>query len=138
MSSAVFVIGPPGVGKTTAIRPMLDEGSTLIDKPKWTVGPHVVAPGHYTGKTFDGADFFAERVDRVTAILLTAPADELARRRAKRGTDQNTTWVRGRETKAARFFKSFPEEHRIAFDVTQAKPEALVYFMFCFAMEIEP
>jgi hypothetical protein len=181
MSSALFVLGAPGVGKTSAIRPMLDEDSGRIARPKWTVGAHVVAPGHYTGKTFDGADsvpyngvqdcldyweanfmgakrltvidgdrfsyakvrdYFTERTDRTVAVLLHAPPGELARRRAIRehttGRVQNERWARGRETKAVRFFETFPETHRIAFDVAKGTPEELAYFMFCFALEIEP
>ncbi len=156
---------------------MLDEDSGQIARPKWTVGAHVVAPGHYTGKTFDGADtvpyngvqdcldyweanfmgakrltvidgdrfsygkvrdWFSERADRVVAVLLHAPPGELARRRALRGREQDERWARGRETKAVRFFETFPEENRIAFDVTKGTPEELAYGMLCFALEIEP
>ena len=52
----LFVVGPPGAGKTTFIRALIELDSYLTAKPKWTVGEHVVAAGHYTGGTFDGAD----------------------------------------------------------------------------------
>jgi len=52
----LFVLGPPGVGKTSAVRHLIEPDSELIQKPKWTVGKKVVAAGHYKGHTFDGAD----------------------------------------------------------------------------------
>jgi GTPase SAR1 family protein len=58
----LWVVGPPGAGKTSLVRALmdhLDPGQTryLVDKPKWTVAPGLfAAAGHYTGSTFDGAD----------------------------------------------------------------------------------
>lgn len=55
----MFVVGPPGVCKTTLVRRLLGplEGLELHPKPKWTVRPgELCAAGHYTGGTFDGAD----------------------------------------------------------------------------------
>lgn len=59
----LFVIGEPGIGKTTAIRamvPMLAADSPIapheIEKPKWTIASSVALAGHYRGATFDGAD----------------------------------------------------------------------------------
>lgn len=61
----VFIVGEPGVGKTTAIRGALglDDAELVRDGlAKWTRWPRgiggyqVVAAGHYTGDPFDGAD----------------------------------------------------------------------------------
>jgi hypothetical protein len=52
----LFIVGEPGVGKTTLVRRILESDSYLIQKPKWTVGPTVCAAGHYNGGAFDGAD----------------------------------------------------------------------------------
>jgi len=52
----LFVLGPPGVGKTSAVRHLLEPNSVLVENPKWTVGNKVVAAGHYKGHAFDGAD----------------------------------------------------------------------------------
>lgn len=59
---AVFIVGEPGIGKTTIIRESLKKlrEPAIWAKPKWTVwnGPEcrIVGAGHYTGDVFDGAD----------------------------------------------------------------------------------
>ncbi len=54
----LFFVGAPGVGKTTLVRHFLGVDPFFVMKPKWTVAQNetVVAAGHYTGGTFDGAD----------------------------------------------------------------------------------
>ncbi len=56
MSVCLFIVGEPGVGKTTLARRFVEPDSYLVQTPKWTVGERVCAAGHYTGSTFDGAD----------------------------------------------------------------------------------
>jgi len=142
----LFVLGPPGVGKTTAVRPML-KVDRLVSKPKWTIAGHIVAAGHYTGTTFDGADtvpyngvrpaleywkenlqsaqltildgdrfshdkvkqWFTPLVERVAAVYLNASNEVLTARRNRRGSNQNPSWMKGRETKARRFFETFDD-----------------------------
>jgi GTPase SAR1 family protein len=160
--TAIFVVGAPGVGKTTLVRQLLD-GVALIEKPKWTVGRKVVAAGHYKGDTFDGADmvpyngaqdaliywrdslrdrpfviFDGDRfsnqttldflrgqdlIGRFYCVHLVAREDILAARRAKRGSNQNPSWMLGRATKAARFFERTDWTGRMEFDASVA-PEA--------------
>lgn len=63
-SLVVFVVGPPGAGKTTLVRALLKQCNdklALITKPKWTmaIGSDRIlacAAGHYKGDKFDGAD----------------------------------------------------------------------------------
>jgi hypothetical protein len=58
----LWVVGEPGVGKTTMVRALLPRPWDVIDLPgwpRWTLcGPdkQVVAAGTYTGHPFDGAD----------------------------------------------------------------------------------
>ena len=53
----LFVVGPPGVGKTTALSLLLDQWDlSLVEKPKWTLSPPVAMVGHYGQATFGGGD----------------------------------------------------------------------------------
>ena len=54
---ALWLVGAPGIGKTTALRHVFDGGfASFVPKPKWTIAPPVALAGHYTGTTFDGGD----------------------------------------------------------------------------------
>lgn len=52
----LWLVGEPGIGKTTLARELIEPASKMFAKPKWTVGSKVVAAGHYIGGKFDGAD----------------------------------------------------------------------------------
>lgn len=62
MKTALWIVGEPGVGKSTLARALMGDlkNYTLHDKPKWTInqgtGPLIVAAGHYKGEKFDGGD----------------------------------------------------------------------------------
>ena len=58
MNAVLFIVGEPGVGKTTLCRALLGplDALTLVPKPKWTLGGWICAAGHYSGGPFDGAD----------------------------------------------------------------------------------
>lgn len=65
---ALWIVGEPGLGKTTIARALLAHPVALHPSPKWTLtgwDPDnrsareplaVVAAGHYTGEPYDGAD----------------------------------------------------------------------------------
>ena len=60
MPRVMFVVGAPGVGKTTALTGLLDPfDMALIQKPKWTLSKDVALVGHYGSGGFDGGDTIA-------------------------------------------------------------------------------
>lgn len=145
-----WVVGEPGVGKTTLCRRFLvqlaPEGQTWKnDNPKWTgFGKDIAAAGHWRGDAFDGADTLPiSQIKSAMKFWLDTPsirialidgdklsnkgAVEMAKeacarlvcfwmvgskvaeyRRELRGTNQNETWVAGRQTKARNFANTFP------------------------------
>jgi hypothetical protein len=142
----LFVLGAPGVGKTSLVRRFLEPDSYSVIRPKWTVGERVCAAGHYLGNQYDGADtvpyngvqealrfweselrtkeltifdgdrfsnanvldFFRRTVPeaKVEYVLLRASDEVLKARREERGSNQNPSWMKGRQTKAERFAKA--------------------------------
>jgi len=167
VKTVLWLVGTPGVGKTTLARRLLEPLSRLNPKPKWTIGQRIVAAGHYAGGPFDGADtvpyngaaealnfwtthlamraeltlFDGDRFSnalpvsffrslpyapniRLVCALLTLPPEEAQARRDTRGSKQNASWVKGRETKSRRFWETFPEGDRVELDARRV-PEVL-------------
>ncbi len=58
--TVLWIVGEPGVGKSTLTRAILDlygPVTNLLTDPKWTwVGTQASAPGHFHGGKFDGTD----------------------------------------------------------------------------------
>lgn len=172
---ALWLVGPPGVGKTSVVRKLLGFPAVgTIPKPKWTVSTALprVAAGWYSGATFDGADtvpyngadealaFWRESLLRQPDIQVTifdgdrfsnqgalkkvedalaanyhtfvsgcvhlkGSPELLAARRKARGSNQNEVWLKGRETKAARFAELFTAApHRRCYSLDATPPVA--------------
>lgn len=57
MKTVLYVVGAPGVGKTTALRGLIDKWTvSLVQAPKWTVSAPFALAGHYGGSSHDGGD----------------------------------------------------------------------------------
>jgi hypothetical protein len=148
----LYVLGAPGVGKTTLVRGLFGDRPLIFSEPpepKWTVamnpdGPAAVAAGWYKGETFDGGDtvpysgaraaleFWAASMGMmppltildgqrfatapslaylrevapdhaIIGVHLVATSEELATRRAARGSNQSPSWMKGATTGARNF-----------------------------------
>jgi hypothetical protein len=57
MKTVLYVVGPPGVGKSTALTGLVDRWSvSLVQAPKWTISAPFALVGHYAGHAHDGGD----------------------------------------------------------------------------------
>jgi hypothetical protein len=155
-ANVLWIVGEPGLGKTTLVRRLLPAKASLHGSPKWTVAGRLAAAGHYSGHVFDGADrvpyngvedalafwganlsstdltlfdgdrfshagvrgWFHENVfnQRQLCVLVAADAHVGMERRAARGSNQAPTWVKGRVTKARRFWETFDKGDRLLVD----------------------
>jgi hypothetical protein len=62
-STALWIVGEPGVGKTTLVREFLHGRELRYEpSPKWTWSGDWNLAGHYKGDTFDGADQLSTNV----------------------------------------------------------------------------
>lgn len=180
----VFVVGAPGVGKTTLLQSLLDDFTTYtIEKPKWTVSSPFALVGHYDHRTFGGGDtlgytqgeeavaymydelkspplryFFLdgdrmstkavlkqveEQGDAPYCVHLTADDEALAERCAKRGSQQNPTWAKGRKSKARNFANLFPTERRFEINTTglneaEVRNMFMEFLGYCEGCECDP
>lgn len=66
----------------------------------------------------DGARaFFVSRAS-ILAVLLEAPQEVVAGRRAERGSNQAPSWIAGRRTKSSRFFDGFAPDRALRLPAT--------------------
>ncbi len=61
----LFVVGSPGIGKTTALRLMVDTGFEFTNDTeiRWTLKPPYAFIGHYENKILDGGDRVARHAN---------------------------------------------------------------------------
>lgn len=67
MTAVAFVLGVPGVGKSTLVRHLL--GSPVTERAEWTLGEAFAALGRYDGRRYDGPDSMPPRADFVSRAL---------------------------------------------------------------------
>jgi len=101
----IWIVGEPGVGKTTHARRLLSEYGPVtntVTNPKWTeFGLDAAAVGHWTGGTFDGGDtvpigqikpallYYAEHYSRRPLVIFDG--DKFANLNAVRSVAENTS-----------------------------------------------
>jgi hypothetical protein len=57
VKTVLYVVGAPGVGKSTALTGLLDKWATaLVQSPKWTLSAPIALVGHYIKGGHDGGD----------------------------------------------------------------------------------
>jgi len=164
MHYAVFVVGPPGVGKTSALRKILGEDYTIVHPQdnkvvKFTLSEDLCFAGHYGTGTFDGSDtvpmhaasicldwwesnilpnskykatiFDGDRFStnpckstleaiegvKVLCVYMGASKEVLTQRRLERGSKQDPTWLKGRESKCRNFANKFKPADNSLFDM---------------------
>lgn len=101
-----------------AAAPWLEFWASLFEMPALTL---------FDGDRFSNGKALNVVRQEVVAlcVLLEAPPEVLDDRRRQRGSNQNVAWMRGRETKARRFFATFPEARALRLDAAKAAPPVL-------------
>lgn len=68
MHKVLYVVGSPGVGKTTAIRSLVGDNPILVGDTeiRWTLQPPYAFIGHYSDKMLSGGDQVARHANLMT------------------------------------------------------------------------